>query len=218
MLIFLLLGMECTTVLNVRKFYRDLSFWVLLAANGATMWYALAGSWSLSTILVVYWVQNVIIGGFNVMRILSLKKFSTEGFYMNDKPLPQNGRAKKQTATFFAFHYGFFHFIYLVFLVVDSGSVNLKYVLMGGTMFFFDHLFSFKHNIERDKQKIQNIGHLMFFPYARIIPMHIVILMGGALYGSTSHLIIFFGLKTLADVIMHVVEHESGFGSKLALR
>ncbi|MGD2250096.1 MAG: DUF6498-containing protein [Candidatus Methanofastidiosia archaeon] len=210
--------MEYTTAPRAGKFYCDLSFWVLLAANGATMWYALVEHWTLSTIMVVYWVQSVIIGGFNVVRILSLKKFSTEGFYMNDKPVPQNKRAKTQTATFFAFHYGFFHFIYLVFLLVDSGSVNLTYVLMGGAIFFFDHLFSFKHNIKRDEQKIQNIGHLMFFPYARIIPMHIAIMMGGALYGSTSHLIIFFGLKTLADGIMHVVEHESGFGSKLALR
>lgn len=206
--------MEAAAISRAGKFYYDLSFWVLLTANGATMWYALFENWTLSTVMVVYWVQSVIIGGFNVLRILSLQKFSTEGFYMNDNPVPQNECAKKQTAAFFAFHYGFFHLIYMVFLLADSSGINLKYVLMGGVIFFFDHLFSFKHNIKRDRQKIQNIGHLMFFPYARIIPMHITILIGGVLYGSTSHLIIFFGLKTFADVIMHVIEHASGFGSK----
>jgi hypothetical protein len=48
----------------------------------------------------------------------------------------------------------------------------------------------------------------MFFPYARIIPMHIVLLTYGVVVKEGA-LIIFLGLKILADVLMHVVEHQA---------
>ena len=190
-----------------RPFYTDLSLWVLILANGATIGYAVSRNWSLITILVVYWVQSVIIGSVNVVRILSLKKFSTEDFYINDKPVLPTEKTKRKTAYFFAFHYGFFHAIYAVFLLSNAEGVNMYYVLLGGIVFFVDHFFSFLYNRKRDEEKIRNIGRLMFFPYARIIPMHIVIVFCGAFSGAVP-LVLFLGLKTAADVVMHIVEHK----------
>lgn len=52
----------------------------------------------------------------------------------------------------------------------------------------------------------------MFFPYARIIPMHLTIIFGGMfLYlgiGSVFVLVLFLGLKAVADLIMHIIEHR----------
>ena len=45
----------------------------------------------------------------------------------------------------------------------------------------------------------------MFYPYARIIPMHLTIIFGSS-FGGT--LPLFLVLKTFADAIMHVVEHN----------
>jgi hypothetical protein len=189
-------------------FYRDLSFWVLLFSNGITIIYALAGAWSLLTLMVIYWVQSVIIGGFNVVRILSLQEFSTEGFTMNDHPVSPTVETKHQVATFFALHYGFFHLIYGVFLATQGGHVEMQYVAVGSIIFFVDHLFSFRHNKERDKKKLQNIGRLMAFPYARIIPMHLVIIIFGVISSGNLPLVVFLALKTLADLSMHAVEHR----------
>ena len=48
----------------------------------------------------------------------------------------------------------------------------------------------------------------MFFPYIRIIPMHLMIVAGVSVFGgSTGALIIFLLLKTAADAAMHFVEH-----------
>lgn len=59
----------------------------------------------------------------------------------------------------------------------------------------------------------------MFFPNARIIPMHLTILFGGILSGGTLKgkmtLALFMVLKTFADVIMHIVEKKD-FGDKPA--
>ncbi|MBU7030172.1 MAG: hypothetical protein HXS48_24780 [Theionarchaea archaeon] len=190
-----------------RPFYNDLSFWVLIFTNGATITYTIIENWPLITIMLVYWVQSCIIGFFNVVRILSLKEFSTEGYYINDKPVAPTEQTKRKSAYFFAFHYGFFHAIYAVFLLTNIEGVSVHHVLFGGIIFFVDHLFSFRYNRERDQKKIQNLGRLMAFPYARVVPMHLVIVFFGVFLSGTLPLLIFLGLKSLADVIMHVVEH-----------
>ncbi len=190
-----------------RPFYNDLSFWVLIFTNGATITYTIIENWPLITIMLVYWVQSCIIGFFNVIRILSLKEFSTEGYYINDKPVAPTEQTKRKSAYFFAFHYGFFHAIYAVFLLTNIEGVFVHHVLFGGVIFFVDHLFSFRYNKKRDQKKIQNIGRLMAFPYARVIPMHLVIVFFGVFLSGTLPLLVFLGLKSLADVIMHVVEH-----------
>lgn len=49
----------------------------------------------------------------------------------------------------------------------------------------------------------------MFLPYARILPMHLTIILGGALGGEGAAVVLIFGaLKTAADVLMHHVEHR----------
>jgi hypothetical protein len=45
----------------------------------------------------------------------------------------------------------------------------------------------------------------MFYPYARVIPMHLTLTLG---FFISSPLLFFLLLKTLADAIMHVVEHR----------
>ncbi|MBU7045788.1 MAG: hypothetical protein HXS54_05075 [Theionarchaea archaeon] len=191
-----------------RPFYQDTSLWILILTNGATIYFSVSKDWSLLTIMIVYWVQSVIIGTFSFFRILSLKEFSTENFYINDKQVPPTEKTKHSTAYFFAFHYGFFHAIYASFLFVTAENVNVLYILSGGLLFFVDHFFSFRYNRKRDEKKKRNIGTLMFFPYARIIPMHLIIVFYGAFLSGKGPLIAFLGLKTAADAIMHIIEHE----------
>jgi peptidoglycan/LPS O-acetylase OafA/YrhL len=51
--------------------------------------------------------------------------------------------------------------------------------LLGGAVFFIDHLFSFIYNRKRDEKKMRNIGTLWIAPFARILPMHLVLVMYG---------------------------------------
>lgn len=54
--------------------------------------------------------------------------------------------------------------------------------------------------------KKQNIGILMFYPYARIFPMHFTICTAAFL--GQAILPFFLILKTFADVVMHTIEHQ----------
>ncbi|MBU0879375.1 hypothetical protein KKC67_00480 [Patescibacteria group bacterium] len=196
-----------------RNLFGDPSLWFLLLSNLATIFFATTENWNLSTIMWVYWFQSITIGFFNFIRILQLKEFSTEGFKINGQPAQSTQGTKFFTAFFFLFHYGFFHFIYLIFLLTGTFTkaygnvpdfIELKYIFLTALLFFVNHLFSYFYNRPRDTKK-QNIGSLMFYPYARIIPMHLTIIFGSAFVGA---LPFFLVLKTFADGIMHIVEHN----------
>jgi len=193
--------------------FSDQSLWLLLFSNIATIFFAITEGWSLSTIMWVYWFQSITIGFFNFIRILQLKEFSTEGVKINGRPVQPTQGTKFFIAFFFLFHYGFFHFVYLIFLLAGTFTkaygntpnfTEVKYILLTALLFFTNHLFSYFYNKPRDTKK-QNIGSLMFYPYARIIPMHLTIIFGSS-FGSA--LPLFLVLKTFADVIMHSVEHN----------
>lgn len=188
----------------------NLSLISLLLSNFLVIALAIIQGWEATTVLWIYWMQSVIIGFFQFSRILSLKKFSTENFKINGQPAQPTTSTKLSTAFFFAFHYGFFHFIYAIFLFnfFTNQLLNFSYLFIGGFIFFLNHLYSFYHNKIADEQKTQNIGTLMFSPYARIVPMHLIIIFGAFL--GQSALIIFLLLKTIVDLIMHTFKHRAG--------
>src|SRR3990167_7274975 len=194
---------------NLKKYLTDSSTISLLFSNIVIIALSIVQRWEITTVLWTYWTQSVIIGLFNFLRILSLKKFSVENFTINNQPALPSPQTKFFTAFFFAFHYGFFHFIYAIFLFQFFSSglpLDLNYLSLGGLIFFLNHFFSYYHNKIIDEQKTQNIGQMMFAPYARIVPMHFIIILGAFLGQST--LLIFLLLKTTVDILMHTTKHS----------
>ena len=191
-----------------RKIF-DLSSLILIVSNIITIYIAVSQNWNLSTLMFVYWAQNAIIGLFTFAKILSLKKFSTKNFKINHAPASPTIATKYFTAFFFLVHYGMFHLIYFLFLVTNFSISNaLMPVFFSILILFGNHLFSYIYNFKEDSNKLKSIGTIMFFPYARIIPMHLTIVFGYFLIQSSTGLIFFLCLKTLADLIMHITEHK----------
>jgi len=208
-------------------FFSDHSTLLLLFANFIMIFFAIYENWNLLTIMFIYWCQSVIIGIFTFFKILNLKNFSTEGMKFSNIPaLPTTG-TKIGIAFFFLFHYGFFHFGYLLFLIVNpffntssqTSFTDLTILFVVG-IFFINHLFSFLYNREKDSKKKQNIGKVMMFPYIRIVPMHLTIIFGSffIMAGSPQiSLILFLILKTIADIAMHIVEHRATSVEKIQI-
>jgi hypothetical protein len=193
----------------------DASALALILANMITLIYALLGHWNLSELMWVYWGQSLIIGFFCWCRILCLKQFSTDGVEFNDQPVPPTRETQYKAASFFAVHYGFFHVIYFGFLVIERADLSrpeIIGVVVCVAVFAINHAFSFWHNLARDVARTPNIGYVMLFPYARIIPMHLTIILGGIFFAKQSQraLILFMVLKTFADLVMHLMEHWQG--------
>lgn len=198
-------------MVDLKKYLTDSSLLSLLLSNILVIILALVQKWDVSTVLWVYWMQSIIIGFFQFLRILSLKKFSTENFRINNQPALPTYNTKLLTSFFFLLHFGFFHFIYAIFLFnfFTNHQLDFMYLFIGGLIFFLNHTFSYFHNRIIDSEKIQNIGALMFAPYARIIPMHLIIVFGAIL--NQSALIIFLVLKTFVDLIMHTAKHKLSY-------
>lgn len=118
----------------------DRSALILLFSNIFVIVLALIEQWPINTFLWIYWFQSVIIGFFHFFRILSLQKFSTENFTINNLPQSPTIATKTFTAFFFAFHFGFFHFVYASLLASffrnDYNFLTTSFLLIISIHFF----------------------------------------------------------------------------------
>jgi hypothetical protein len=192
----------------------------LVMANLALLAGALYWNWQLRELVFIFWIENLIVGIFNIVRIAVCQP-------------PQHQEAETSPKlfmiVFFAFHYGMFCFVHGLFLLSmfaegESGNfddisaifaivANNPELLQGVAALFISHLFSFFHNfIGRGEYRRTESGRLMMQPYGRIIVVHMFIIMGGIILNDFANpvlgLILFVGLKTLMDLGSHVVEHK----------
>jgi hypothetical protein len=105
-----------------------------------------------------------------------------------------------------------------MFLLSESGRLGTLDTLATvrcTALFAANHRYSLRYNLERDLARKPNIGTIVFFPRARVIPMHLTIILAANFAGhSIVSLPLFLGLKTAADVLMHVIEHREPRGTK----
>ena len=179
----------------------------LVIANLIPIVLAVLEGWSLQELMLIYWVQSVLIGVFTIFRILSLENFSTQK--VGPDMLSDYGKriTKRMFVGFFIFHYGIFHSGYLAFLTGGDDRLfagNLILLSICISVFVFNHWYSYIEQRDLDSRRTPQIDKIMYFPYARIVSMHATIALGAALGElSTVTLLVFLGLKTTADVIMH---------------
>lgn len=191
--------------------FSDKSALGILLSNVLAIALALWQNWDLGQLMWIYWCQSVIIGFFNFLRMMKLKKFTTAGLTSNGRRVPEDASGKRSTAIFFLVHYGFFHVVYLAFLFGQIGefdSMDWLWIAIGAAGFLVSHSFSFRYNVERDLEGRPNLGTMMFLPYCRVVPMHLTILFGSLMVKSRLALLFFLVLKSIADHIMHHVEHS----------
>lgn len=169
--------------------------------------------WPLTDVMWIYWSQSLIIGLFAALRMLTLKEF----YSINKEGEHEEGDffSKLSITTFFAVHYGLFHLFYALFLMkkqpleimLEEERIMVFIICVLG--FLFSHGFSFFYNGKKEfKETKPNIQKIMHYPYKRIIPIHLTIILGAFIENGISVLMLFMALKTYADAHMHVLEHD----------
>ncbi|MBU0980767.1 MAG: hypothetical protein KJ709_08235 [Nanoarchaeota archaeon] len=190
-----------------------LSIYFLVAANLLPLLGVLFFNFSIASILILYWSESVIIGFFNVLKIILARiETHTSGHLVKLFLVP-----------FFMIHYGAFMLVHLVFLVaiglVSSKLQNLNLsrllldVAIGFVLLSASHAYSFYANYIKKKEYNQaDIIKLMFQPYARIAVMHVTIILGAfvvmSLKKPSFFLLPFLLLKIFFDVIWHMKERK----------
>jgi hypothetical protein len=183
----------------------------LLLSNAATIAAALVFDWSPGWLLWPYWIQSVVVGWYARKRMLSLARFSTEGFTSNGRRVPEDDAGKRSTANFFALHYGFFHLGYLVFLCAEHRmGAGWDWLLLAGcgASFVLSQRQTYAIQHAADLRGRPNLGALMFTPYLRVVPMHLAILLFANLGGGDGMLIAFTLIKTASDLALDAIDRR----------
>ena len=192
---------------------------LLLVANAAPLVGVLLHHWTVFAVVLLYWSENVIVGGFNVLRMLFAQ--------------PQQGLAwamKGFLIPFFCIHYGMFTFVHGVFvfalfgghlpqngfglsLAVVFAAIKEQHLAYAVVALVLSHGFSFFHNYVAggEYQRI-NLQQLMAQPYGRVVVLHLVVLGGGwvtlALGSPVGALVLLVVLKTGFDLRAHLAERR----------
>ena len=171
-----------------------------------------AFGWSLWEVMLLYWLENAVIGLYAVGRILSAAG--------GDDALA----SRLGTAAFFSVHYGGFWLGHGLFLMTTfgDGSADLDVVGAGLVAMVASHGVSFVANYLRREREWAVASIEMFKPYGRVVLLHVVILSGGwIVQGGGSPvwaLALLVGLKTVLDLAVHLVGHAMREGAMPAVR
>lgn len=214
---------------RLKNIFSDREFWFILFFNGFLAWGYFTGYFSMDTLVWIYFLQSVMLGIGNVVRMACLKSFSTKNFQVNGQSVEPTAKTKGFSAAFFALHYGFFHFVYFIFLVVGSinngSKLDFRMVLINFLAIVGNTIFSTWSNVLQDREDQPSIAAMFFTPYLRVVPMHIFIIVGfvfktdvkflGFHFSSIHSFWLFLILKSLSDLLMHIIVQKSWRGKRI---
>ena len=169
--------------------------------------------WNLSSIMVLYWFENVIIGFFNAVKMAKAEGTKPRTrLYSGSKPITVAN--KTSSILFFIVHFGMFtlgHGIF-IFALFGRGLPAISNLLPAALCLFVSHGISYAYNyINNGEYQRVAFQDLFFQPYKRVIIMHITIIVGAFIAFQfeqpTFFLVVLIVLKIGVDTIYHKKEH-----------
>ena len=197
---------------------KPVSAWVLVAANIVPLLGVLFWGWDAFPLLLLFWMENVVIGVLNVLKML-----------FADPADAALWAGKLFIVPFFCVHYGIFTSVHGVFVLSFFGGKKyaggldvIENALAAARGYELwppiavlagSHLFSFLWNyFYRGEFRRARLAELMMKPYGRVIVLHVTILLGGlgamALGSPVWALVLLIALKIGLDLRAHVKEHS----------
>ena len=199
--------------------WRQPSVIALVLANLVPVFGVLFLHWEVFPLMFLFWSENLIIGAFNVLKMLTANPSSPIGWIGKAFVIP-----------FFCVHYGMFTFVHGMLVVGmfgghlknshgflnfapfwqvmrenDLGWAVLGLTVSRGVSFFTNY-------IGKGEYRNASLNQLMSQPYGRIFVMHFAILIGGflmmALHSPVAGLLLLVVLKTGFDLNGHVGERK----------
>ncbi|MDB5490704.1 MAG: hypothetical protein JWO78_553 [Micavibrio sp.] len=210
--------------LKKETFRLEPSIIVLIIANLIPVYGVVFLGWNVLDILLVFWVENLAIGLFTILKMLTVGLIAGGIFRLIGTLF---------RICFFCAHYGLFtlgHGVLIYAIFGDGpftkGAIKAEYwpslyepFLPGHALFYAalsilgSHLFSYVYNfIIRKEYASSKVDILMFRPYGRVVILHIVILLGGFLAeksgSSIAALLLLVVIKICIDIVLHRQIHK----------
>lgn len=171
--------------------------------------------WNVSSILLLYWAENAVIGFFNVLK-MALSQGPKKTSLPRGKNEARTGAPEKIFGIlFFCVHFGIFTAVHGMFIIALFGKnmADPASYLLAVACLFFSHALSFiLHYIKKGEYRDARFNDLFFQPYKRVIVMHLTIIGAGWAMGMLGSpewaLLILITLKIIFDISAHRKEHK----------
>jgi hypothetical protein len=210
----------------------------LILANLVPLAGVLFYGWDVWGILIIYWLENGIVGLFNVLKMRRAQgpedgsavtsvetRRRLSRLTINGRPA--GGSDKAALIPFFIMHYGMFWVVHGIFVLTlplfaftgadgqpDFGNtLNPLAILFALACLFISHGLSYLFNyIGRGEYLRTTAAQQMFAPYGRLVVLHITIIFGAIVISMTgapaAAIVILVLLKIALDVGLHLAEHR----------
>ena len=188
----------------------------LVLANLVPIFGVLFFDWQVFPLVFLFWLENVIIGGFNVLKMIFSRSKEPIKLFQKIFMIP-----------FFCVHYGGFvtvHGIFVIHMIGRYGGLGIDiptvlgiisqyHLAYAATFLGASHGFSFVWNYLRGGERDRLLmGELMFGPYKRVVVLHIFIIFGGFLLlhinAPPVGILLLVLIKIVVDLFSHKREHQ----------
>ncbi|MFL5689295.1 MAG: DUF6498-containing protein [Chloroflexota bacterium] len=199
----------------------------LIVANAIPLFGVLFLGWNVWTILTIYWLENGVVGIFNILKMSKAagpEPAGSSAVRYNGRPIIGGAAAKATLIPFFVVHYGIFWVVHGIFVLtlpqfqafgdetagIANDPVSVAFVLIGLAI---SHGISYRLNyIGRGEYLRTSVARQMGAPYGRLFVLHLTIIVGGmaiAFTGASSAaVLVLVLLKTALDLGLHLAEHR----------
>ena len=200
--------------------FKKISLIAIILTNLMPIYGVLFMGWQVFPILLLFWIENLIIGVSNVFKMILASPGNFGQWFAKIVMIP-----------FFCVHYGMVTLVHGIFILVFFGgfiktgspfpSGNdilglIAYLQLGWAVLglIISHTISFITNyIGNGEYKTSTLSDLMAQPYGRVVILHLTILLGGfmvmALGSPMIGLILLITLKTFVDIKAHLKQHKT---------
>ncbi len=200
--------------------FKKISVTAIIITNLVPIYGVLFLGWQIFPVMLLFWIENVIIGISNVVKMLFASPANVGQWVAKIFMIP-----------FFCFHYGLFTLAHGLFVFVLFGGIlegvfwpsNFNDILgiianqqIGWAILaiILSHTLSFVTNyIGKGEYKKSTVSELMSQPYGRVVILHVTIIIGGfmvmELGSPVMVLVILIVLKTFIDIKTHLKQHKT---------
>jgi Family of unknown function (DUF6498) len=196
----------------------------LVVANLIPLIGVLFFGWSVWNILVIYWLENGIVGVINVLKMsVATGDEVSPGVTLMVNGRPATSATKMGLIPFFIVHYGIFWFVHGIFVLTlpaffslmsdDGMTLDLGPVVFAALGLAISHGLSFWWNfLHGGEYRRTAAAALMFAPYKRLVALHITIIFGAFAVMFTgapaAAVAVLVAIKTAIDLSLHLAEHR----------
>ena len=191
------------------------SLTALILSNLTPIYGLLFLGWELSTLLFLYWFENIVIGIYTIFMMRKATGQIVRGVHVSKMGGSTEYKSKTALILFFILHFGIFtiaHGSVIFSVLIQDFQIN-ETVIYTIVLLFASHGFSYlTHFLGNEEYRKKGADTLFFAPYKRVFVLHITVL-AGAIYatqtgntGITTLLVIVLA-KTAADIYARRSEH-----------